>query len=118
MKARAKGKRGRKRGLFFLIDGAAADDGLQNFHVEDLFRRGLGQVLREDNEISIFADLQIALFALFKLRVRRANGVRVDAIIQRDFLLRLPSAGRATLCLLYTSPSPRDLSTSRMPSSA
>ena len=26
--------------------------------------------------------------------------------------------GRFTLCLLYTSPSPRDLSTSRMPSSA
>eukprot|EP00831_Metopus_contortus_P028302 TRINITY_DN23563_c0_g1_i2.p3 TRINITY_DN23563_c0_g1~~TRINITY_DN23563_c0_g1_i2.p3 ORF type:complete len:105 (+),score=30.29 TRINITY_DN23563_c0_g1_i2:128-442(+) len=26
--------------------------------------------------------------------------------------------GRAKICLLYTSPSPRDLSTSRMPSSA
>ena len=26
--------------------------------------------------------------------------------------------GRRKLCLLYTSPSPRDLSTSRMPSSA
>ena len=28
------------------------------------------------------------------------------------------SLGRALVCLLYTSPSPRDLSTSRMPSSA
>ena len=28
------------------------------------------------------------------------------------------SSGQITLCLLYTSPSPRDLSTSRMPSSA
>ena len=27
-------------------------------------------------------------------------------------------AARANICLLYTSPSPRDLSTSRMPSSA
>ena len=27
-------------------------------------------------------------------------------------------SGRYTACLLYTSPSPRDLSTSRMPSSA
>ena len=27
-------------------------------------------------------------------------------------------AGKSTICLLYTSPSPRDLSTSRMPSSA
>ena len=29
-----------------------------------------------------------------------------------------PSLGHAKACLLYTSPSPRDLSTSRMPSSA
>ena len=28
------------------------------------------------------------------------------------------SAAQAQICLLYTSPSPRDLSTSRMPSSA
>ena len=34
------------------------------------------------------------------------------------FLLLLPSAALSTTCLLYTSPSPRDLSTSRMPSSA
>ena len=31
---------------------------------------------------------------------------------------KLCSAGTYTFCLLYTSPSPRDLSTSRMPSSA
>ena len=31
---------------------------------------------------------------------------------------RLCGAGSASSCLLYTSPSPRDLSTSRMPSSA
>ena len=29
-----------------------------------------------------------------------------------------PSWGQVKICLLYTSPSPRDLSTSRMPSSA
>ena len=34
----------------------------------------------------------------------------------RLFLAELPGGGRA--CLLYTSTSPRDLSTSRMPSSA
>ena len=32
--------------------------------------------------------------------------------------LRLAMEGVDTVCLLYTSPSPRDLSTSRMPSSA
>ena len=30
----------------------------------------------------------------------------------------VPSALNGSFCLLYTSPSPRDLSTSRMPSSA
>ena len=35
-----------------------------------------------------------------------------------DQPLRLGAIGNAILCLLYTSPSPRDLSTSRMPSSA
>ena len=34
-----------------------------------------------------------------------------------DFVSQLPD-GMDTTCLLYTSPSPRDLSTSRMPSSA
>ena len=41
---------------------------------------------------------------------------RIDALISRA-----SAAGAAALllaCLLYTSPSPRDLSTSRMPSSA
>ena len=33
-------------------------------------------------------------------------------------MFRLAIKGRALTCLLYTSPSPRDLSTSRMPSSA
>ena len=37
----------------------------------------------------------------------------------KDGLLTVePGAGPANTCLLYTSPSPRDLSTSRMPSSA
>ena len=35
-----------------------------------------------------------------------------------DMLLDLADTGYAGTCLLYTSPSPRDLSTSRMPSSA
>ena len=44
----------------------------------------------------------------------------VEHSLDRDefnFSLEVGSAG-ATACLLYTSPSPRDLSTSRMPSSA
>ena len=41
----------------------------------------------------------------------RDPSVEVDGIVY-------PKIDRALLCLLYTSPSPRDLSTSRMPSSA
>ena len=35
-----------------------------------------------------------------------------------DFSLIRPNTERASVCLLYTSPSPRDISGSRMPSSA
>ena len=40
-----------------------------------------------------------------------------DALIMLEFM-PYRSTGPITNCLLYTSPSPRDLSTSRMPSSA
>ena len=37
---------------------------------------------------------------------------------ETDFVIILPSHGMLILCLLYTSPSPRDATLSRMPSSA
>ena len=40
-------------------------------------------------------------------------GISMGGMIAQTFALRYPKS-----CLLYTSPSPRDLSTSRMPSSA
>ena len=40
----------------------------------------------------------------------KINGATLDA--------ELKTSGQSVTCLLYTSPSPRDLSTSRMPSSA
>ena len=47
------------------------------------------------------------------------NLVTSDLEIPKDILLRLDSYyEERKACLLYTSPSPRDLSTSRMPSSA
>ena len=41
-----------------------------------------------------------------------------DAIVEEVLAVGLEHARDAIRCLLYTSPSPRDLSTSRMPSSA
>ena len=53
--------------------------------------------------------------------------VKDDATVELDMTFTAPSCPaadfiledvRSKVCLLYTSPSPRDLSTSRMPSSA
>ena len=52
---------------------------------------------------------------------RRAKEAERQAALKQealDFKTALSTIGRFTACLLYTSPSPRDLSTSRMPSSA
>ena len=52
-----------------------------------------------------------------KIPGRRARGrpkLRWSDVVERDMEKR----GLTYTCLLYTSPSPRDLSTSRMPSSA
>ena len=61
-------------------------------------------------------DKQIALEAeLAGRRVRVAGMAKGSGMIHPDMATML---GYLTCCLLYTSPSPRDLSTSRMPSSA
>ena len=54
-----------------------------------------------------------------KLRTRKVE-IRLNEaeINYLDSLAAQFNINRAELCLLYTSPSPRDLSTSRMPSSA
>ena len=53
---------------------------------------------------------------------REANRERIRLCARRSYyrkLLRLGQGDKQVInCLLYTSPSPRDLSTSRMPSSA
>ena len=46
------------------------------------------------------------------------TGIRQVDIPFTDFKMPLPENEILITCLLYTSPSPRDLSTSRMPSSA
>ena len=51
---------------------------------------------------------------------RRGLDIDIDFLVQQDEKRRAIKfeAEQARSCLLYTSPSPRDLSTSRMPSSA
>ena len=55
--------------------------------------------------------------------IMRTNAQTIDANMSVPSTVNAQSAGPITIsdpyvCLLYTSPSPRDLSTSRMPSSA
>ena len=46
------------------------------------------------------------------------DSVTVDAGGTRTWKMRCPNSRWVTICLLYTSPSPRDRTRSRMPSSA
>ena len=71
---------------------------------------GLGPVVVPEQEPVWRAEWEKAAFALFATNFR-AGLFGVDAF--RYGIELMPPA-----CLLYTSPSPRDLSTSRMPSSA
>ena len=76
--------------------------------------------LRKLNAIK-FESLPLEL----AVKVQRGDGKRVLAMFSdpycpacRQFERSLAQVDNVTICLLYTSPSPRDLSTSRMPSSA
>ena len=53
-----------------------------------------------------------------KVTLRTDGGLRTGRDIVMAAMLGAEEYGIGTACLLYTSPSPRDLSTSRMPSSA
>ena len=66
----------------------------ENSHLKDVYEKNNGysaarKVLKEDNPGDVIEEI-------------KTSNIR----------------GRGGACLLYTSPSPRDLSTSRMPSSA
>ena len=63
----------------------------------------------------------VQLAVVFIVFLQLPDVVRVDRLTRSDGFLNLlhgRKPGLTVTCLLYTSPSPRDLSTSRMPSSA
>jgi len=78
--------------------------------------------------ISMGFSVEIEFLKLYSLPsepgIRLDTGVQILPCIARYeqqialSWLSLPNIEPSKLCLLYTSPSPRDLSTSRMPSSA
>ena len=77
----------------------------------------LGVLLRRD-AITIFMSIELMLNAVNLALVgfsRYYDNVDGQVFV---FLVMTLAAAEVAVCLLYTSPSPRDLSTSRMPSSA
>ena len=93
---------------------------------EDIMRGILGQLMRQagfkvvespnaEQALEVFAVENPAL-TISDIELGAMNGIELlDRIKQMD---NEAMVVMITACLLYTSPSPRDLSTSRMPSSA
>ena len=73
------------------------------------------ETVGEGSDILLLHGFPSNMFMWEKIKTHLVkNGYRVTIVEQRGYpLSRLDNS-----CLLYTSPSPRDLSTSRMPSSA
>ena len=73
---------------------------------------------RERWQSAISAVLFLGFVIVFPMVMMRLFALGAD-IVTEDEVGSLPGEPvEAVICLLYTSPSPRDLSTSRMPSSA
>ena len=86
---------------------------------DDFGKMGISALRYLNNEIvcvidSVFAGKKISEVSIIKKDIPIVSSVK-DA---RDMGANIMLLGVLTSCLLYTSPSPRDLSTSRMPSSA
>ena len=70
--------------------------------------------------LRVIIFLAVILFAVVAINPQPFNkGVTIrNVMINSSASLAGIESPKPTACLLYTSPSPRDLSTSRMPSSA
>ena len=72
-----------------------------------------------NNRIPVTLPLIIAMTALTRMIILQSKDVNaINIIYEATGILILAISAYIMTCLLYTSPSPRDLSTSRMPSSA
>ena len=67
--------------------------------------------------LNFVQDIRLGTAARVELGVNVEDDFNTDEDVQLDPAVSV-LLNRASTCLLYTSPSPRDLSTSRMPSSA
>ena len=88
------------------------------FHHDDkafAVRASIGVVFIDKNSGSLSEILSAADIACYEAKDRGRNGI---CVYSEDNETISERSNELNCCLLYTSPSPRDLSTSRMPSSA
>ena len=68
---------------------------------------------------ALIVNLMIFVILFARSRLVSTGDVIIEINGDQDKAIKVPAGGKLLqTCLLYTSPSPRDLSTSRMPSSA
>src|SRR6266704_1685126 len=80
-----------------LIDTAPAGDGAEDARFGVLRGGNLGEIVRKDDEIRVLAGFQLAFLSILELRVGGTGGVSADAILERNFLLRLPTVSRTAI---------------------
>ena len=68
--------------------------------------------LKGAGEVEVLVDNEIAVQNLTKMAQQKGYQYSAEKLAEREYRVLF------TICLLYTSPSPRDGATSRMPSSA
>ena len=101
------------------------DSKLNNFQIEEVFESALDSLINHCREELDNCESELENASQKILDSELQEGIDSSYSNVRDelkkSLIKIESVMNTlsvTLCLLYTSPSPRDLSTSRMPSSA
>ena len=88
---------------------------------QQILNNYMGIADRADREevIRLYFAKVMVIYSLYNLIIKQFRQNTYSVIAENDLLKNIPFLPQRFLdCLLYTSPSPRDLSTSRMPSSA
>ena len=96
-------------GVSLILSQSAFAQSVLNFArttVDGVTNVGLGVM----NPTTNFVDVQFTLYSF--------EGNPVSTGLVNPVSYRIPPKGQLSICLLYTSPSPRDRQKSRMPSSA
>ena len=79
-------------------------------------RKELTSIWSEENKYKIWLDVEIAAAQAMEKLGQIPRGV--SSIVRKKAKINVKRIHQIESCLLYTSPSPRDATLSRMPSSA